>query len=72
MDVGEHILVPASVYHITPRSVADPRCLSRILNFIHLGSRIQKQQQKRGKVIVLPFFAATNITKLKIILFLSR
>jgi hypothetical protein len=29
-------------------SVADPGCLSRILNFTHPGSRIQKQQQKRG------------------------
>jgi hypothetical protein len=28
-------------------SVADPRCLSRILIFTHPGSRIQKQQQKR-------------------------
>jgi hypothetical protein len=29
-------------------SVADPRCLSRILIFTHPGSRIQKQQLKRG------------------------
>jgi hypothetical protein len=29
-------------------SVAYPGCLSRILIFIHPGSRIQKQQQKRG------------------------
>ncbi len=29
-------------------SVADPGCLSRILIFTHPGSRIQKQQQKRG------------------------
>jgi hypothetical protein len=29
-------------------SVADPGCLSRILIFTHSGSRIQKQQQKRG------------------------
>jgi hypothetical protein len=29
-------------------SVADPGCLSRILISIHPGSRIQKQQQKRG------------------------
>jgi hypothetical protein len=52
---------------------------SRILNFSpsripDLGSRNQKQQQKRGvkkKLVVLlvPFFVATNITKLKIILF---
>jgi hypothetical protein len=39
--------------------------------FVHPGSRIQKQQQKRGvkTFFVLPFFAATNITKLAIILF---
>jgi hypothetical protein len=29
-------------------SVADPGCVSRILIFTHPGSRIQKQQQKRG------------------------
>jgi hypothetical protein len=29
-------------------SVADPGCLSRILIFTHPGSRIQKQQHKRG------------------------
>jgi hypothetical protein len=29
-------------------SVADPGCLSPILIFTHPGSRIQKQQQKRG------------------------
>jgi hypothetical protein len=37
-----------------------------------LGSRIQKQQQKRGvkkKFVVKPFFVAPNFTKLKIILF---
>jgi hypothetical protein len=39
-----------------------------------LGSRIQKQQKKeRGekKFVVIPFFVATNFTKLKIILFLK-
>jgi hypothetical protein len=38
-------------------SVADPGCLSRILIFTHPGSRIQKQQQKRGvkKLVVIPF-----------------
>ncbi len=51
--------------------VADPGCLSRILIFTHLGSRISdpKQQKKRGVKIfffVKPFFVAT---KLKIILF---
>jgi hypothetical protein len=29
-------------------SVADPGCLSQILIFTHHGSRIQKQQEKRG------------------------
>jgi hypothetical protein len=48
--------------------------LSRILIFIHPGSRIQKQKTKeKGERISCPtFFVATNITKLKIILFLSR
>jgi hypothetical protein len=54
-------------------SVADPGCLSRILIFTFPGSRIQKQKQKRGvkKFVVIPFFVATNFTKLKIILFLK-
>ncbi len=33
---------------ISMTSVADPCCLSWILIFVHFGSRIQKQQQKRG------------------------
>ena len=39
-------------------SVADPGCFSRILIFIHLGSRIQKQQQNRGvkKICCHTFF----------------
>jgi hypothetical protein len=40
---------------------------SRVLLFIHSGpgSRIQQQQQKGGgEFVVLPFFVATNITKL--------
>ncbi len=50
-------------------SVADPGCLSSILN---PKSRIQKQQQKRGvKKICCHFFIAINFTKLKIILFLK-
>jgi hypothetical protein len=39
-----------------------------------LGSRNQKQQQQRWmkkKIVVIPFFVATNFTKLKIILFLK-
>jgi hypothetical protein len=45
---------------------------SRILIFTHPGSRIQKQQQKRGvkKNVVIPFYVATNFTKLQIILVL--
>jgi hypothetical protein len=40
---------------------------------VYPGSRIQQQQQKRrkDKIVVIPFFVATNITKLKIILFLN-
>jgi hypothetical protein len=54
-------------------SAADPGCLSRILIFTHPGSRIQKQQQKRGvkKLIVIPIFVATNLTKLIIFVFLN-
>ncbi len=35
-------------YGCEPGSVADPGCLSRILIFTHPGSRIQKQEEKRG------------------------
>jgi hypothetical protein len=55
-------------------SVADPGCLSRIpdLDFYpsripDLGSRIQKQQQKREvkkKLDVKPFYVATKINKI--------
>ncbi len=41
---------------------------------VYSGSRIQKQQQKRGvekKLVVIPFYVATNFTKLKIILVLK-
>jgi hypothetical protein len=43
---------------------------SRILIFTHPGSRIQKQQQKRGvkKNFCHTFYVATNFTKFKIIL----
>jgi hypothetical protein len=58
-------------------NVADPGCLYRIpdpdfypFRIPDLGSRIQKQQQKRGvRKIFLCLFVGTNITKLKIILF---
>jgi hypothetical protein len=58
------------------RSVADPGCLSRIPDpdfypsrIPDLGSRIQKQVEKRGvkKKFVKHFFVATNFTKCKII-----
>jgi hypothetical protein len=54
-------------------SVADPGCLSRILPSRISGSWIQKQKEKRGveELVVMPFFAAINFTKLKIILFLK-
>jgi hypothetical protein len=35
-------------YNDVDCSVEDPGCLSRILIFTHPGSRIQKQEQKRG------------------------
>ncbi len=63
-------LVSATFMYLVTRSVADPGCLSRILIFIHSGSRIRIQQRKRGKKIV-PFYVATNFTKLKIILVLK-
>jgi hypothetical protein len=57
-------------------SVADPGCLSRIPDPDFYPSWIPdpKKQQKRGakkKFVVIPFFVATNFTKLKIILFLK-
>jgi hypothetical protein len=54
-----------------PSSVADPGCLSRIPDpdfypsrIPDLGSQIQKQHQKRGvkKIVVIPFYVATNFT----------
>ncbi len=61
-------------------SVADLGCLSRILIFTHPGSRIpdpgsrisdpKTATKERGKIFffVIPFYGATNFTKLKIIL----
>jgi hypothetical protein len=51
-------------------SVADPGCLSWILDpdFLHSGSRIQ-QVQKEGKKLSLPFVVAINFTNLKIFIF---
>ncbi len=75
---------PTISNHITARrllsvnSVSDPGCLSRILIFTHPGSRTpdhgSKNSNKREgwkKYVVRPFFVATNITKLKFILFLK-
>jgi hypothetical protein len=45
-------------------SFAVPGCLSRIMIFVHPGSRKQQQHQKDGEIFfVLPFFVATNIIK---------
>jgi hypothetical protein len=57
-------------------SVADPGCLSRILIFTHPGSRIPDPKtatKERGekKFDVIPFYVATNFTKLNIILVLK-
>ncbi len=59
-------------------SVADPGCLSRILIFTHPGSRIsdpgsQNSNKREGwkKFFVIPFYLATNFTKLNIILVLK-
>jgi hypothetical protein len=63
--------------------VADPGCLSRILFFTHpgsqipdLGSRIPDPKtatKERGekKFVIIPFYVATNFTKLYIILVLK-
>jgi hypothetical protein len=58
-------------------SVADPGCLSRIPFPDFCPSWIPDPKtgtKKKGekKFVVLPFFLATNITKLKIILVLNR
>jgi hypothetical protein len=64
-------------------SVADRGCLSRNLIFTHPGSRISDPgsripdrkiaTKERGekKLVVLPFFVASNYTKFKIILILK-
>jgi hypothetical protein len=53
-------------------SVADSVCLSRILIFVHPGYPISDpktatKEKDEKKFVVLTFFVATNITKLKII-----
>jgi hypothetical protein len=51
---------------ISLSSVADPGCLSRILIFVHPGSRFPDPKtvtKERGeKKLVLPFFVTTKIT----------
>jgi hypothetical protein len=49
---------------------------SRILNFVHPGSRIPdpktaRKESGEKEFVVLPFFVTTKITKLKIILILN-
>jgi hypothetical protein len=64
-------------------NVADPGCLSRIpdpdfypTRIPDLGSRIPDpktatKERSGKKFVVIPFFVATNFTKLRIILFLK-
>jgi hypothetical protein len=59
-----------------PSSVADPGCLSRIPDPDFYPSRIPDPKtatKERGekKFLVIPFYVATNFTKLKIILVLK-
>ncbi len=65
--------------------MADPGCLSRIPgpDFTHPGSRIPDlgsripdpktatKERDENKIVVIPFFVATNFAKLSIILFLK-
>ncbi len=72
-----HILFLAAAADDVPSSVADPGCLSRILIFPSmipdLGSRIQKQQQKRGWKFFCchTIFWSHKFHIIKIILFLK-
>ncbi len=55
-----------------PTRISEPG--SWFLPIPDLGSRIQKQQQKRGvenKFVIILFFVVTNFTKLNLILFLN-
>jgi hypothetical protein len=68
---------------LTATSVADPGCLSRILIFTYPGSRFSDlgsqipdpktatKEKSEKKFVVIPFFVATNFTRLKIIMFLN-
>jgi hypothetical protein len=56
--------------------LADPGCLSRILIFTHPGSLISDPKtatKERGekKFDVIPFYATSNFSKLKIVLILK-
>jgi hypothetical protein len=58
------------------RSLADPGCLSRISDPDFYPSRIPDPKtatKERGekKFVVIPFYVATNFTKLKIMLVLK-
>ena len=65
-------LMKTNKNHYIPSVLRIRDVLSRILIFTHPGSRIKKQQQKRGeKKFVMPFYVATNFTKLNIILVLK-
>ncbi len=82
---GESAQVRPRTYilHLSLCSVADPRCLSRIPDpdfypsrIPDPGSRIPNPKtaaKERGekKLVVMPFYVATNFTKLKIILILK-
>jgi hypothetical protein len=53
--------VPVPILISKVISVADPGCLSRILIFIHLGSRVQQEQQKKrreNKLVLLPYYCS--------------
>jgi hypothetical protein len=55
-------------------SVADPGCLSRIPDPEFYPSRIpdpKTARKERGEKKFVPFFVATNFTKLKTIIFLK-
>jgi hypothetical protein len=41
-------------------------------SFSHPGSRIQQQQKDEGEFVVVLYFVALNLTKLKLILFLKQ
>jgi hypothetical protein len=58
-------------------SVADPGCLSRIPDPDYYPSQVTDptsatKEEEAKKLVVLPFFGAKNITKIKIILFFNR